>query len=98
MAIDDSEEAIQKFLKDNPRCCEVNRYPSYRGMLDLLIGWNMPEVEINYERHPERPAWMTLRYDKAFAIVSTCGEFVKLYQSGTDTDSLETTRYTRHSK
>jgi hypothetical protein len=99
MTIDGTEESILEFLRDNPLCCEVNRYPHYRGMLDLLTGWNMPEVEVNYKKDF---VWITSQnytaYYKQPTMVSTCGEFVKASQGGTGTDTLETTRHTYQSK
>lgn len=94
MAVADSEASIQEFLKNNPQCCEVDRYPSYRGMLDLLVGWNVPEIEVNYERDARRPATETNRFYKQFVAVNTCGEVMKTGR-GIDSATLETTKYTR---
>ena len=98
MAIDETEEAVQQFLKDNPKCCAVDRNPHYRGFLDFLVGWNTPEVEVNYQRHPDSFNFKSNNsyYQKYFTI-STCGEFIKSGR-GMSTDILETTRHTRQSK
>ena len=78
MAIEPTSESIDTFLKENPRCCSVDRSPDYRGILDVLFGWNIPEVELNYERNRNDPHWSAERYYTQFVAVSTCGEFVKV--------------------
>jgi hypothetical protein len=94
MAIDASEVSIHDFLKNNPQCCQVNRYPDYRGMLDLLVGWNVPEIEVNFEMDPNRPAWRSNRYYKQFVAVNTCGKLIKTGR-GIESSTLETTPHTR---
>lgn len=77
MNIDGSDDSIAQYLKDNPNCCSVNRWPSYRGLLDVVVGWNVPEVELNYERSAADPRWADEPYYKIFISVSTCGTVMK---------------------
>ena len=91
MAIEDSEDAVQKFLKDNPRCCAVRRVG---GVWVFLTGQGLAEVEMNYERHPDRPPEWSSRYYKEFRIVNTCGKVLGRGYS-TDTKTLETTKHIR---
>lgn len=89
MAIDDSEVAVQKFLKDNPRCCSLTRHGEFT--------WDTVQVELNYARHPVRPESRRDPYYTQYVAVSTCGEFVTSGR-GISSNTLETTLYNRHSK
>src|SRR5260221_1099285 len=77
MAIQPTTESVQAFLKENPRCCSVDRSPDYRGIVDVLFGWNAPEVQLNYERSRDDPKWPLEHYYQHFIAVSTCGEVLK---------------------
>lgn len=91
MAIEDSEPSIQTFLRDNPRCCDAIRTG---GLLELLAGWSVSEVEVNYERNPDRPPSWRNRYYQQFIYVNSCGEVLKTGR-GIDAATLETTNYIR---
>ncbi|MDO8262092.1 MAG: hypothetical protein Q7T21_02595 [Gallionella sp.] len=92
MAIDGSEASIQQFLKDNPKCCRVDRSAMQsRGWLDLLVGWNAPWVELNYELYPMHRASHSDRYYKQFFVVNTCGEALG-FEAGMSTPTLEAAR------
>ena len=88
MAIPSTPEAAQSFLRENPRCCSVDRSPDYRGILDALTGWNAPEVQLNYERSREEPNWRLERYYTQYIAVSTCGEVLK-HTKGIGSQTLE---------
>ena len=89
MAIDDTEEAVQTFLKDNPRCCSVARHVEF--------SWDSVQVELNYARHPDRPKSRQDPYYTQYVTVSTCGEFVTTGR-GISSKILEKTPYSRKSK
>jgi len=91
MAIDASDAAIKAFLRSNLNCCAVDRQPGRRTFVDVLTGWNIAEVEVNYERSSARPSLQTERYYKHYVSVSACGEFLKT-DHGTATPTLETAR------
>ena len=91
MAIEDSEPAVQKFLRDNPRCCDALRSG---GLLELLAGWSVWEVELNYERNADRPASRSNAYYQQYIYVHACGKVLKT-ASGFSSETLETTRHIR---
>ena len=91
MAIEDSEPSIQKFLRDNPQCCDVTRIA---GPLELLAGWSASEVEVNYELNPDRPPSWRNRYYKQVVVINSCGEILKTTR-GIDSETLEITKHTR---
>ena len=91
MAIEDSESSIQTFLRDNPQCCDVTRIG---GPLELLAGWSAAEVELNYERNPDRPLSRRNRYYKKVVVVNSCGEVLGTTR-GIDSETLETTNHIR---
>lgn len=92
MAIDGSEASIQKFLKDHPKCCSVDRSAMRsRDWLDLITGWNAPWVELNYELYPMQRTSHSDKYYKQFIVVDTCGKIHK-YTAGISTSTLETAR------
>lgn len=89
MSIASSEDSINDFLRRNPDCCAVNRYPSLRTWLDVLTGWNTSEIEVNFERNPKfMSAENFEKYYKQYVYVSACGEFLKR-GPGTSTPTLE---------
>lgn len=108
MAIEDTEPSIQKFLRDNPRCCEVTRIGGLSdltgwnvsemirisGLLDILAGWSVSEVEVNYELNPDRPPSWINRYYKNVILVNTCGDILGTTR-GMSSETPETTRYIR---
>jgi hypothetical protein len=77
MQIEGTPEAVALFLKTNPSCCSVDRSPDYRGILDVLFGWNAPEVQVSYERNRSDPHWSIEPYYTQWIAVSTCGEVRK---------------------
>ena len=92
MAIDGSEASIQQFLKDNPKCCRVDRSAMQsRGLLELLVGWNAPWVELNYELYPMYRTSHNDKYYKQFFVVNTCGKALG-FEAGMSTPTLETAR------
>lgn len=91
MAIEDSEPAVQKFLRDNPRCCDAMRTGDPLG---LLAGWSVWEVEVNYERGPGRPRSYTAPYYQQYFYINSCGEVLKTAH-GIDSETLEITRHLR---
>lgn len=92
MAIDGSEASIQQFLKDHPKCCDVDRSAMRsRDWLDLITGWNAPWVEVNYELYPMYRDSINEKYYKRFIAVNTCGIVLKSV-AGTSTPTLETAR------
>jgi len=75
MKTDTTDEAIDAFLKQNPRCCEVDRHPSTRNFLDVCSGFNISEVTLNYERKAlKTPLEPFYQIDVA---ISACGEALK---------------------
>jgi len=89
MSIGSSEDSVNDFLRRNPDCCAVNRYPSVRTWLDVLTGWNTSEIEVNFERNPKfLSAENFEKYYKQYVYVSACGEFLKR-GPGTSTPTLE---------
>ncbi|MBA3594396.1 MAG: hypothetical protein H0W47_11445 [Polaromonas sp.] len=91
MAIEDSEPSIQKFLRDNPRCCDARRTG---GLLELLAGWSVSQVEVNYERNQDRPPLRKDRYYQIFIAINSCGKVLES-GSGMSSETLETTNYIR---
>jgi hypothetical protein len=92
MNIDSSPDAIKDFLQRNPDCCAVDRYPDWRGWLDVVTGWNTSEVEVNFERNPKRLSRENYeKYYKRYVSVSACGNVLKR-GPGTSTPTLETAR------
>jgi hypothetical protein len=89
MTIDSSDASVKDFLRRYPKCCAVDRHPPLRSWADVLSGWNIAEVEVNYERNLQRPASQAGNFYKQYASVSACGEFLK-YRYGTSTPTLET--------
>lgn len=89
MLIDGSEESIQDFLQKYPKCCGVDRHPPTRNVFDVMTGFNISEVELNYERKgtPEQiKNWG--KYRKNFISVDACGPVLKTAY-GTSTETLE---------
>jgi hypothetical protein len=77
------------FLLRNPDCCSVNRYPAQRMWLDVVTGWNISEIEVNFERNPKfLSAENYEKYYKQYISVSACGEVLKR-GPGTSTHTLE---------
>lgn len=91
MAIEDSGPAVQKFLRDNPRCCDAIRTG---GLLELLAGWSVSEVEVNYERNADRPASRRDPYYQKLIVVNSCGKVLKT-GSGWSSETPITTQYAR---
>lgn len=89
MAIDDSDAAVQKFLKDHPKCCSLFRHGEFN--------WDTVQVELNYARHPGRPESQSDPYYTQYVKISTCGEYVTTGR-GISSKTLETTQYTRTTK
>jgi len=89
MAIDSTESAIREFLRGNPYCCAVDRHPDRRNWLDVLTGWNIAEVEVNFEMNPKRTYLRGENFYKRYVSVSACGKFLR-YGRGTSTATLET--------
>lgn len=87
----ESELAVQKFLKENPRCCDVWRVG---GVLDFLTGTSIADVEINYELHPELPQSEKNRYYMQVYTVNTCGKVLK-HSFGESTETLKDTHHIR---
>jgi hypothetical protein len=90
MMVDDSEESIRDFLQKNPRCCSVDRHPFTRNpVLDVLTGFNISHVELNYQRQgtPEEIKKRGKFY-KQFISVDACGPALRAAY-GTDTSTLE---------
>ncbi|QOF80055.1 hypothetical protein [Variovorax sp. 38R] len=75
--IEASPEAVTDFLKRHPDCCSVDRDPYYRNILDVVSGWNAPEVQVTYERNRGDPNWSVERFYTQWLAVSTCGEVLK---------------------
>lgn len=75
MQIEESPEAA--FLKNHPNCCSVDRAPDYRGILDVVSGWNAPEVRVTYERNRGDPNWGAEPFYTQWLAVSTCGAVLK---------------------
>jgi len=86
MLIDGSEESIRDFLQKHPRCCSVDRHPPTRIILDVMTGFNISHVELNYERRGTPEQLMNWgRYHKNYIAVDACGPVLKpAYGSGTD--------------
>jgi hypothetical protein len=77
MQIEGTPEAVAAFLRTHPSCCSVDRSPDYRGILDVLFGWNVPEVQVSYERNRSDPHWRLEPYYTQWIAVSSCGEVIK---------------------
>jgi hypothetical protein len=89
MSIDSSEGSVKDFLVRNPDCCAVDRYPDRRSSLDVLTGWNISEIEVNFESNPKFLSRQNYeKYYKRYVSVSACGKFLK-YGPGTSTPTLE---------
>ena len=73
----ESPEAVTDFLESHPSCCSVDRDPYYRNILDLVVGWNAPEVQVTYERNRADPRWSVEPFYTQWLAVSTCGEVLK---------------------
>jgi hypothetical protein len=89
MLIDGSEKSIRNFLQKHPKCCGVNRHPPNRNVFGVMTGFNISEVELNYERRgtPEQiKSWG--RYHKNYVSVDACGPVLKTAY-GTGTETLE---------
>lgn len=80
ISFDGSEQAIQKFYEKNPNCCDVDRKPARRSLLDELTGWNFAEVEVNFERIGRG----SMGY-RSYVSVSACGEGLKSFGESTKT-------------
>ncbi|WP_440534608.1 hypothetical protein [Variovorax sp. YR566] len=77
MKIDESPEAVADFLKSHPNCCSVDRDPYYRNILDVMFGWNAPEVRVTYERNRGDPNRDVEAFYTQWLAISTCGEVLK---------------------
>lgn len=77
MQIEESPEAVTDFLKSHPNCCSVDRVPYYRNILDIVLGWNAPEVRVTYERYRGDPHWSVEPFYTQWLAVSTCGAVLK---------------------
>lgn len=77
MQIGESPEAVTDFLKSHPSCCSVDRDPYYRNILDIVGGWNAPEVRVTYERNRADPHWGAEPLYTKWLAISTCGEVLK---------------------
>ena len=89
ITIGSSYASAVDFFRRNPDCCAVDRYPAKRMWLDVLTGWNISEIEVNFERNPkDLSAENFLKYYKQYISVSSCGDVLK-YGPGTSTSTLE---------
>lgn len=77
MQIEGTEEDVAEFLRAHPDCCSVDRSPEYRSFVDVVFGWNAPEVRISFERNRADPKARLEPYYTKWIAVSTCGEIRK---------------------
>lgn len=73
MKIDGTDASIETFLKQNPKCCSVDRHPSTRnflGPIGVCLGFNYSEVVLNYEK--KKPSIEPF-YERYISI-SACGK------------------------
>lgn len=70
------------FARQHPECCRLNRQPDFRAWWDVLLGFNVSEVEIRY---PVRAGRSGGTYYQEFVAVSACGRPLTS-RYGTDTD------------
>jgi hypothetical protein len=74
MKIDGTDASIGEFLKQNPKCCYVDRYPSSRdflGPVGVCLGINYSEVVLNYERR--KPTFPDAPFYEKYVSISACG-------------------------
>jgi hypothetical protein len=76
MNLDGADASIETFLAANPRCCEVDRHPAARSLLDVLAGFNIAEVSITY-LDPYSPHRTIEPYYLSYVAVEACGRAVK---------------------
>lgn len=75
MKIDGNDESIDRFLKQNPNCCYVDRQPSSRefmGFIGVCLGFNYLEVTLNYEQKNPRSAGEP--YYERYVSINACGK------------------------
>jgi hypothetical protein len=75
MKIDGTDESIEAFLKQNPKCCYVDRHPSSRNFLDVCFGFNVSGVLLNYEQR--KPSFPSEPFYENYIAVSACGTALK---------------------
>ena len=75
MKIDGTDESIEEFLKQNPKCCNVDRHPDTRSLLDVCFGFNVSEVLLNYEQR--KPHFPSEPFYENYFSVSACGTVLK---------------------
>lgn len=75
MKIGETDESIDAFLKQNPKCCSVDRRPSSRTALDVCLGFNVSEVLLNYEK--KNPHFSIEPFYESYFSVSSCGVVLK---------------------
>lgn len=75
MKIDGTDESIEIFLKENPKCCYVNRNPNSKSVIDRLsvcFGFKYSEVTLNYEK--AKPRSQTEPFHETYISISSCGD------------------------
>jgi hypothetical protein len=74
MQINGTSESIEEFLKQNPKCCYVDRHPSSRKFLEPLavcLGFNYSEVTLNYKQ--SKPHSVSEPFYENYISISACG-------------------------
>jgi hypothetical protein len=75
MKIDGTDASIETFLKQNPKCCSVDRHPSTRNFLDVCTGFNISEITLNYETRNTKP--VIEPFYQVDISIGSCGEALK---------------------
>jgi hypothetical protein len=76
MHLDGSAASAEAFLAANPKCCEVNRYPATRSLLDVVTGFNITEVSVIYPNpYPTQAAHAP--FYQSYIAVAACGRTIK---------------------
>ena len=81
MNIDGSEESISTFQKKNPKCCSINREPSGKSFVNVMLNHTFVDVTLRYEKnaktfHKNEPFY------QAFVSIHSCGKVLDTIGSG----------------
>jgi hypothetical protein len=76
MHLDGIEASAEAFVAANPKCCDVDRYPAARSLLDVVTGFNISEVSVTY-RNPYLGQAALEPFYRSYIAVEACGKAIK---------------------
>ena len=66
-----------RFPEEPSKLLFYRQRPLLRNILDIVGGWNAPEVQVTYERNRADPNWSVGPFYTQWLAVSTCGAVSK---------------------